>query len=252
METASVTNSIEVSSREVRVDLSAAHDQPWRAQISHAVTVIGGREYTPCYRAKAAGERFITAYMDTNMFTWANVSGGQFRADLTRSYQDFKHTFTVSETDLMSRVAFDFAQSDIDVQIDDIGVYEARSAGHPSGVAHVVRRRQCISVSLWYAVSRSPRQKTEEVMFIRSVGGTVRQNPPKGLSMVLVALLALQVSGVGAAERNLLPNVHDVFGPTWNSSTSLAFVGASMCCTRTRSHCLMGFKSASSTWARAT
>ena len=131
VETASVTNWIEVRGGEVRVDLNAAHDQPWRAQISHAVTVIGGREYTLCYRAKAAGERFITAYMDTNMFTWANVSGGQFRADLTRSYQDFKHTFTVAETDLMSRVAFDFAQSDIDVQIDDIGVYEGSECGAP-------------------------------------------------------------------------------------------------------------------------
>ena len=69
--------------------------------------------------------------MDTNMYNWRNVSGGQFRADLTRSYRRFEHTFTVAETDLMGRVAFDFAQSDIDVFIDDVGVYEGSQCGQP-------------------------------------------------------------------------------------------------------------------------
>ena len=125
------TNSISVTGGEVRVNIRAASAQPWHAQISHAVTVIGGQEYTLCYRAKASGERFITAYMDLNMPLWRNVSGGQHRAELTRSYQRFQHTFTIAETDLMSRVAFDFAQSDINVQIDDIGLYEGADCGQP-------------------------------------------------------------------------------------------------------------------------
>ena len=128
------TNSINVAGGEVRVDLREASDDPWRAQISHAVMVVGGQEYTLCYRAKAAGERFITAYMDTNREntnSWSNVSDGQHRANLTRSYRSFQHTFTIAETDLMSRVAFDFAQSAIDVQIDDIGLYEGASCGQP-------------------------------------------------------------------------------------------------------------------------
>ena len=125
------TDSISVANGAVRVAVREPSDDPWRAQLSHAVMVVGGQEYTLCYRARAQAARFITAYMDTNMHSWRNISGGQFRADLTRSYRRFAHTFTVAETDLMARVAFDFAQSDIDVTIDDIGVYEGSGCGQP-------------------------------------------------------------------------------------------------------------------------
>ena len=117
--------------RHVHVDIRRASDRPWHAQISHSVLVVGGQQYTLCYRAKAQGRRPMTAYMDASMDTWANISGGQFRENLTRSWQNFKHTFTVAETDLQGRVAFDFAQSSIDVQIDDIGVYEGDRCGTP-------------------------------------------------------------------------------------------------------------------------
>ena len=126
-----VTNSISVANGQVYVDVREPADDPWRAQLSHAVTVIGGQEYTLCYRARAQGVRFMTAYMDTNMHSYRSISGRQFRADLTRSYQRFKHTFTAVETDLMGRVAFDFAQSGINVYIDDIGVYEGSQCGWP-------------------------------------------------------------------------------------------------------------------------
>ncbi len=106
-------------------------DDPWHAQISHAVMVVGGQEYTLCYNAKADGARFITAYLDSNMDSWQNVSGGQFRANLTRSYKRFRHTFTVANTDLFGRVAFDFAQSSVDVQIDNVGLYEGGRCGSP-------------------------------------------------------------------------------------------------------------------------
>lgn len=39
----------------------------------------------------------------------SNISGGQFRAELTTSYGRFRHTFT-EETDLTGRGAFDFAK----------------------------------------------------------------------------------------------------------------------------------------------
>ncbi len=125
------TDSIEVRNGAVRVNLRESSEQPWHAQISHSVMVIGGQEYTLCYRAKATSSRHITAYMDTNLDNWSNISGGQFRAELTTSYARFRHTFTVEETDLTGRVAFDFAQSSADVDIDDVGVYEGASCGTP-------------------------------------------------------------------------------------------------------------------------
>ena len=125
------TGSVSIRNGAVHVTIDAASDDPWHVQLSHPVSVVGGREYTLCYQAKANGPRFITAYMDANTPTWANISGRQFRANLTTAYQQFRHTFTVAETDLTGRVAFDFAQSATAVQIDNIGVYEGTACGAP-------------------------------------------------------------------------------------------------------------------------
>ena len=127
-------NTVDVPDRgtQVRVNVRTVNTgQPWRAQMSHAVLVTRGQEYTLCYDARAAGERFITAYMDTNLDAWRNISGGQFRANLTTAWQRFQHTFTVHETDLTARVAFDFAQSAHAVDIDNVGLYEGGECGVP-------------------------------------------------------------------------------------------------------------------------
>ena len=115
----------------LHVTVNGASDRPWHVQLSHPVSVVGGQQYTLCYRARASAPRFMTAYADTNTPNWRNTSGQQFRADLTTSFQRFAHTFTIEETDLTGRIAFDFAQSDHNVQIDDIGLYEGASCGRP-------------------------------------------------------------------------------------------------------------------------
>ena len=125
------TGRVRVINGVLHVNVNRASDDPWHVQISHPVSVVGGREYSICYRAKADANRFITAYMDANTPTWANISGQQFRANLTTAFRQFKHTFTVAETDLTGRVAFDFAQSATAVQIDDVGVYEGSECGEP-------------------------------------------------------------------------------------------------------------------------
>ena len=119
--------------REVNVRINRASTTHWHAQISHAVPVLGGQEYTLCYEAKSSqGPRRIRAYTDTNMDNWRNTSGGQFTANLTTSYQRFKHTFTIAETDLRGRVAFDLAESANDVQMDNIGLYQGTECGDPA------------------------------------------------------------------------------------------------------------------------
>ena len=116
---------------EVHVRPIAEAEEPWHVQLSHPVSVVGGRQYTLCYRAKASQPRFITVYTDTNAPRWRNTSWGQHRADLDRRYRRFQHTFTIGETDLTGRVAFDLAQSGHNVQLDDIGLYEGTSCGRP-------------------------------------------------------------------------------------------------------------------------
>ena len=118
---------------EVNIPLTRTSSDRWHAQISHAVPVVGGQTYTLCYDAKSnEGPRRMRAYTDTNMDNWRNTSGGQFTVNLTRSYQQFKHTFTMAETDLRGRVAFDLAESANDVQMDNIGLYEGEECGDPA------------------------------------------------------------------------------------------------------------------------
>ena len=125
------TNFIEQRGGEVRISVREASQQPWHAQLSHPVMVTRGRQYTICYDARATGRRVMTAYVDTNMDQWRNLSGRQFRANLTTSRKRFKHTFTAAETDLHARLAFDFAQSPRDVWMDNIGLYEGARCGVP-------------------------------------------------------------------------------------------------------------------------
>ncbi|MAV25815.1 MAG: hypothetical protein CMQ05_06800 [Gammaproteobacteria bacterium] len=106
-------------------------DEPWHTQISHNVLVTGGQQYTICYRARADAGRIITAYTDTNLDSYTNTSGQQFQANLTTSFQNFEHTFTIAETDLRGRIAFDLSQSDETVHFDHIGMFEGDACGDP-------------------------------------------------------------------------------------------------------------------------
>ena len=126
-----VTNSIRVFGGEVLISLRETSTEPWRAQISHSVMVTAGQEYTLCYEARSTGSRWMTAYLDTNLDGYRNLSGGQFRSSLSSSMQSFAHTFTVEETDLRARVAFDFAQNTASVFIDNVGLYEGTGCGSP-------------------------------------------------------------------------------------------------------------------------
>ena len=128
-----VVGNIDWGRGEVNIPINRSSPTRWHAQISHAVPVVGGQTYTLCYDAKSnEGPRQMRAYTDTNMDNWRNTSGGQFTVDLTTSYEQFKHTFTLAETDLRGRVAFDLAESANDVQMDNIGLYEGTECGDPS------------------------------------------------------------------------------------------------------------------------
>ncbi|MEM7366875.1 MAG: carbohydrate binding domain-containing protein, partial [Pseudomonadota bacterium] len=130
-------NTVEVTSESFSESGGQLHvamnvgDEPWHTQISHNILVIGGQEYTMCYRARADASRIITAYTDTNLDSYTNTSGQQFQANLTTSFQNFQHTFTIAETDLRGRIAFDLAQSDDTVHFDHIGMFEGNTCGDP-------------------------------------------------------------------------------------------------------------------------
>ena len=52
-------------------------------------------------------------------------------ASLNRDYHHFRHRFVAPRTDASARLVFNLAQSAVDVQIDDVGLYEGRGCGVP-------------------------------------------------------------------------------------------------------------------------
>ena len=109
--------------------------QPWRAQISHHVSVSEGQQYSVCFSAKANSNRSIAVYVDQSMHQWQQLTREE--VDLRTYWQNFKHTFTADRTDITARVAFDFAGAAPSVQLDNIGLYEGDSCGTPDVTAPI-------------------------------------------------------------------------------------------------------------------
>ena len=125
--------------------IAAASDQPWRVSLIHAVAVRAGIEYSICYAAKAADYRYIEVHVDSGpggdrpyrslmgtAFT-PEVGAAERRtgASLNQDYHHFRHRFVAPRTDASARLVFNLAQSAVNVQIDDVGLYEGRGCGVP-------------------------------------------------------------------------------------------------------------------------
>ena len=117
-------------------------DRPWRVQLSHNVVIEEGAEYTLCYSARADDFRYIQVNVDTGATEYRSVMGtgispdvgGAVRgsgASLTRDFHQFRHRFVSPEADFNARIAFTLAQSDVNVQIDNVGLYKGRGCGAP-------------------------------------------------------------------------------------------------------------------------
>ena len=116
--------------------------QRWRVQLSHTVAIRKDVEYSLCYSAKGDDIRYIETNVDTGPGDYRSLVGTGFTpevgaatrstgASLTRRYHPFRHRFISPEDDSTSRITFDLAQSAVDVQIDNVGLYEGRGCGAP-------------------------------------------------------------------------------------------------------------------------
>ena len=125
--------------------IDAPSEQPWRVSLTHDVAVRRGVEYSICYSAKASDYRYIAVNVDRGagganayrslMGTAASPEVGAAEratgASLTSEYHQFRHRFVPPETDATARLTFNLAQSAVDVQIDNVGLYEGRGCGRP-------------------------------------------------------------------------------------------------------------------------
>ena len=130
-ETNLFTASVNANNGILEFDIDSASSEPWHVQLSHRVWLVGGQQYTFCYDAKANAPRIITAYLDSGASQYANIIGGQRQSSLNNQFQTFRHTFIIADTDTSARIAFDMAQSDINVQFDNVGLYEGGTCGSP-------------------------------------------------------------------------------------------------------------------------
>lgn len=120
--------------------------RPWHVQLQHNVAVSKDIEYSLCYTAKADDFRYIEVNVDTGpdgpngryqslMGTGHTPEVGAATrgtgASLTDQYHEFQHRFVASETDTTARLSFTFAQSDLDVLLDDVGLYVGKGCGTP-------------------------------------------------------------------------------------------------------------------------
>lgn len=129
----------------------AIHDtapmQTWRVSLTHIVSVSKDKDYSLCYKAKSEDSRYLTVNVDTgpeteNLPGYMSLMGTAFvpevggaargtGASTNEQYREFHHRFVPTETDSTARIAFNLAQSDLDVQIDDVGLYEGMGCGTP-------------------------------------------------------------------------------------------------------------------------
>lgn len=119
--------------------------QPWRVSMDHDVSITEGVGYSICYTARSDAYRYIQVNVDTGpggaqpyrtlLGTGHDpeVGGGTrpVGASLNSDYRQFHHRFVADASDKVARITFNMAQSDIDVRIDNVGLYFGRSCGTP-------------------------------------------------------------------------------------------------------------------------
>ena len=119
-----------------------ASPRPWDVALSHTVAVRKDVEYSLCYRAKSDEFRYIQVNVDTGPGQYQSLMGTHHipevgaaaRGSGTSTYEDYfmyRHRFVATQTDYTARINFQLAQSDVDVQLDSIGLYEGKGCGYP-------------------------------------------------------------------------------------------------------------------------
>lgn len=114
---------------EANFTINAASTDSWRVQLLHDVSLTQGTQYTLCYSAKAEGARTINVNIDSGAPDYASLMGFGENINLTTSYQAFTHTFSASASDTTARVTFNMGLNELNVQMDNIGLYQGSSCG---------------------------------------------------------------------------------------------------------------------------
>lgn len=116
-------------------NITSISSETWHVELIHPVAVQTNTNYTLCFDAKAAGTRDIRFHIDGGEDSnWAIISGGASELrSLNTAWANYKQTMMVSSNDSTARVQFLLGTSDVNVQIDNIGLYEGTECGGAGG-----------------------------------------------------------------------------------------------------------------------
>lgn len=112
-------------------NITAVSSETWHVELVHPVSVQTNTNYTLCFDGKAAASRDIRFHIDGGEDSnWAIISGGASELrSLSTSWTTYKQTMMVSSNDTTARVQFLLGTSDVNVQLDNIGLYEGTECG---------------------------------------------------------------------------------------------------------------------------
>ena len=117
--------------------INVASVQAWEVELVHPVSVQTNTDYTLCFNAKAATDgRDIGFHIDGGEDSnWTILSGDNSTLrTLSRSWNSYQHTMMVSSNDTTARVQFLLGTSDVNVQLDNIGLYKGTECGQSSTI----------------------------------------------------------------------------------------------------------------------
>ncbi|MCR6653327.1 MAG: glycoside hydrolase family 5 protein [Cellvibrionaceae bacterium] len=119
---------------EIKATISSVTSMDWHVQLIHAISVTQGQQYSICFSAKGEASRTIGVNIDQGGTPGYDsvITEGAYNPVLSTTYQAHKHTFTASVTDTSARLTFNLGLSDVDVFLDDIGVYPGAQCGNPA------------------------------------------------------------------------------------------------------------------------
>ena len=118
---------------------TAIPEQRWRVQLKHQVNIEADVQYSLCYSARADDIRYLQVNLSTDdseqlMGTGTEPEVGNIQgsgASLIPEYHNFRHRFISPISDPNANLAFTLGQSNIDVQIDKVGLYRGSGCGVP-------------------------------------------------------------------------------------------------------------------------
>jgi|GEM_PF-2848343 len=116
-------------SGEFKATINKVSTESWHVQLTHGLEIKPSTTYTICFDAKADAARSITFDIDAAGSPGYDSLIGSQTAALTTEYQTIKHTFSTVSGDDTARLAFNMGKSDVDVYLDNIGVFEGNNCG---------------------------------------------------------------------------------------------------------------------------